>query len=260
MLVVSALSGITNLLTAVADESDVAKRSTLLAEITQRHRDLMAELNLTECALLQGHLSSLELFVSGLAYPVPPSDRALLLAHGELMSSSIGFQALDSRGFSACWQDARKMLKAVAGMEQNPLAVRCDDEADESLQQQLLSQGSLHITQGFIASGKDGQTCLLGRGGSDTSAAYLAARLQAAALEIWTDVPGMFTADPRVVPDARLLCSLGYREAQELASMGAKVLHPPSIQPARRHRIPLYIKDTGRPSANRTLITAGSMW
>ncbi|HET6566187.1 MAG TPA: bifunctional aspartate kinase/diaminopimelate decarboxylase, partial [Xanthomonadales bacterium] len=107
----------------------------------------------------------------------------------------------------------------------------------------------------FIVRDTAGNTCLLGRGGSDTSAAYFAARLQAAALEIWTDVPGMFTADPRVVPDARLLNSLGYREAQELASMGAKVLHPPSIQPARRHNIPLYIKDTGNPGATGTLIS-----
>jgi len=95
-----------------------------------------------------------------------------------------------------------------------------------------------------------------GRGGSDTSAAYLAARLQACALEIWTDVPGIFSADPRVVPEARLLKRLSYSEAQELASMGARVLHPPSIQPARRHGIPIYIKDTNRPEEPGTHIGA----
>ena len=118
----------------------------------------------------------------------------------------------------------------------------------------LVREGSVHITQGFIAPGPEGTTCLLGRGGSDTSAAYLAARLQAARLEIWTDVPGIFSADPRVVPEARLLNRLSYSEAQELASMGAKVLHPPSIQPAQRHDIPVYIRDTNRPDEPGTCI------
>ena len=107
------------------------------------------------------------------------------------------------------------------------------------------------ITQGFIASDEDGNTVLLGRGGSDTSAAYLAAKLRAQRLEIWTDVPGMFSANPRSTPSARLLRSLHYDEAQEIATSGAKVLHPRCILPARQYRIPLHVYATQVPDCPR---------
>ncbi len=257
LVVVSALSGVTDLLTALAESSDPDERSLLLAEIKARHLNLMADMRAQPAdELFTRHWQSLQALASSCKFPQNSSDRAALLAHGELLSSSIGVLAFSTQGQKICWQDAREFLHAAPGADSNPLAVRCSDDAQPALQSLLASQGDLHITQGFIASGRNGSTCLLGRGGSDTSAAYFAARLQAAALEIWTDVPGMFTADPRVVPDARLLNSLGYREAQELASMGAKILHPPSIQPVRRHNIPLYIKDTSRPGATGTLISA----
>jgi diaminopimelate decarboxylase/aspartate kinase len=149
------------------------------------------------------------------------------------------------------------MLQALPATS-DLLTARCGDEPDPRLAQRLVGEGDLHITQGFVAAGPKGETCLLGRGGSDTSAAYLAARLAAEALEIWTDVPGIFSADPRIVPEARLLRRLSYSEAQELASMGAKILHPPSIQPARRHGIPVFIKDTNRPGEPGTRIVARS--
>jgi len=257
LVVVSALSGVTNLLTALAECKDPGEQNSLLAEIKARHLSLMADMGAQPAdELFTRHWQSLLALVHSCKFPLHARDRAALLAHGELLSSSIGVLAFSTQGQKICWQDAREFLHAAPGADSNSLAVRCSDDAEPALQALLANQGELHITQGFIASGQDGSTCLLGRGGSDTSAAYFAARLQATALEIWTDVPGMFTADPRVVPDARLLNSLGYREAQELASMGAKVLHPPSIQPVRRHNIPLYIKDTSRPDATGTLINA----
>jgi len=256
LLVVSALSGITNLLTTLAESSTPADREQLLTEIESRHHALLADLKMPVSELFNTQWQSLQLLSKSIGYPAKAGDRAALLSHGELLSSSIGVLAFQAKGKTICWQDARQLLRASPDAESNPLSVRCSDESDPEVQALLASQGGLHITQGFIASDSNGSTCLLGRGGSDTSAAYFAARLQAAALEIWTDVPGMFTADPRVVPDARLLNSLGYREAQELASMGAKVLHPPSIQPVRRHNIPLLIKDSGRPEAAGTLISA----
>jgi len=257
LVVVSALSGITDLLTRLAQESEECARMEILREIEQRHRDLINELALDAYPEFQKHWESLLGLVSQPGATVSPGKRALLLAHGELMSSALGKRALESLGPGAVLQDARDWLQASAGSEATPLAVRCNDDEDSELERRLAEQGAVHITQGFIVSGPDGQTCLLGRGGSDTSAACFAARLQAAALEIWTDVPGMFSADPRVVPDARLLNSLGYQEAQELASMGAKVLHPPSIQPARRQEIPVYIKDTHRPEFSGTCISWG---
>src|SRR6185312_1938021 len=110
------------------------------------------------------------------------------------------------------------------------------------------------ITQGFIARNASGGTVLLGRGGSDTSAAYFGALLRASRVEIWTDVAGMFTADPRRVPNARLLRRLDYEEAQEIATTGAKVLHPRCLSPCRRARVPLLIKDTQRPQLQGTVI------
>ncbi|MCH8134544.1 MAG: aspartate kinase [Proteobacteria bacterium] len=112
------------------------------------------------------------------------------------------------------------------------------------------------MTQGFIASNSNGETVLLGRGGSDTSAAYFAAKLQATRLEIWTDVPGMFTADPRYVHSARLLAELHFDEAQELASTGSAVLHPRCISPLRRHKIPLFIRCTSKPELPGTQVYA----
>lgn len=256
LVVVSALSGVTNLLTSLADSDQLADRERLLAEIEARHQALLLSLQVQATELFGRQWQSLVTQVETRNFPLNARDRAALLAHGELLSSAIGNLAFASQGLTIHWQDARQLLQAAQGADSNPLSVRCSDDADPKMRSTLASQGDIHITQGFIARDGEGATCLLGRGGSDTSAAYFAARLQAAALEIWTDVPGMFTADPRVVPDARLLNSLGYREAQELASMGAKVLHPPSIQPVRRHNIPLYIKDTGRPAANGTLISA----
>ena len=112
------------------------------------------------------------------------------------------------------------------------------------------------ITQGFIASDAAGDTVLLGRGGSDTSAAYFAAKLLALRLEIWTDVPGLFSANPRATPQARLLRSLHYDEAQEIASSGAKVLHPRCILPAKAQRIPIAIYATHSPLLEGTHISA----
>ena len=114
------------------------------------------------------------------------------------------------------------------------------------------------ITQGFIARDSDGNTCLLGRGGSDTSASYLGAKIRAKQIEIWTDVPGMFSANPRATPTARLIRALHYDEAQEIATSGAKVLHPRCLLPARQYQIPLYVYATQTPDLEGTLITGES--
>jgi bifunctional diaminopimelate decarboxylase / aspartate kinase len=258
LIVVSALSGVTNLLSRVADGASAPERDAVREELAEKHEGLAAALGIELSAAFRAHWERL-LGLLGAAGPrLEDARRAELLAHGELLSSSIGQQALAAAGLHCAWQDARGLLHAAGGAQLDVLAARCGDEADPRLAQRLSRRGRLHITQGFIAAGPGGATCLLGRGGSDTSAACLAARLSASALEIWTDVPGMFSADPRTVPEARLLRSLSYSEAQELASMGAKVLHPPSIQPARRHGIPLWIKDTNRPDEPGTRIAARS--
>lgn len=258
LVVVSALSGVTNLLNRVADGLPATERDAARDELADQHEGLAAALGVEPSATFCSHWDRLLSLLEAAGPRLDDGRRAELLAHGELLSSSIGQQALAAAGLDCVWQDARELLRAIVRSSFDPLAARCSDEADPQLAERLSGQGRLHITQGFIAAGPDGLVCLLGRGGSDTSAAYLAARLSAAELEIWTDVPGMFSADPRTVPEARLLRSLSYSEAQELASMGAKVLHPPSIQPARRHGIPVWVKDSNRPDEPGTRIAARS--
>ncbi|MCW8873663.1 MAG: bifunctional aspartate kinase/diaminopimelate decarboxylase [Xanthomonadales bacterium] len=257
MIVVSALSGVTNLLSRLADGVDESEKAAIRAELTTQHQELITALGLEPWAEYGRHWDSLLAALGDAGPKMKDEQRACLLAHGELLSSSIGRAVLAAKGLDTVWQDARKLLQTTSAST-SVLAARCDDHSDPRLANRLAAEGSVHITQGFIASGADGQTCLLGRGGSDTSAAYFAARLSASALEIWTDVPGIFSADPRAVPEARLLRRLSFSEAQELASMGARVLHPPSIQPARRHGIPVFIKDTNRPAEPGTQIAARS--
>jgi bifunctional diaminopimelate decarboxylase / aspartate kinase len=130
-----------------------------------------------------------------------------------------------------------------------------DTHAADDFAQRFGAQPTrLLISQGFIARHADGGTAILGRGGSDTSAAYFGALLKARRVEIWTDVPGMFSANPREVPDARLLTRLDYAEAQEIATTGAKVLHPRSIAPCRDTGVPIVILDTERPDLPGTRI------
>ena len=258
LVVVSALSGVTNLLSRLADGVPEADRVAIRNELADKHQNLHAALGIQPSPDFTLHWNRLSSLTAAAGPRLADPDRAVLLAHGEMLASCLGQRALEKQGLEASWQDARGLLRTAGVQVRDVLAARCDDEKDPGLARQLGASGRLHITQGFIAAGPDGETCLLGRGGSDTSAAYLAARLGAERLEIWTDVPGIFSADPRVVPDARLLRRLSYSEAQELASMGARVLHPPSIQPARRHGIPVWIKDTNRPNEPGTKIVARS--
>jgi diaminopimelate decarboxylase/aspartate kinase len=183
---------------------------------------------------------------------------AEVLAQGELLSSTLGVLYLRSRGLDVAWADARDTLQATSLPNQNEwsrrLSVSCRYRGDAKLRQEFGGGARLLVTQGFIARAEDGGTAILGRGGSDTSAAYFGALLQARRVEIWTDVPGMFSANPRRVPDARLLSRLDYEEAQEIASTGAKVLHPRCIHPCREARVPLWIRDTSRPDLAGTVI------
>ena len=164
-------------------------------------------------------------------------------------------------GLGTAWVDAREVLargtRATArSSEADFLSATCDFAPDARLQAQWRALDQVIITQGFIAADEAGDTVLLGRGGSDTSGSYFAAKLAAARLEIWTDVPGMFSANPRAVPTARLLRALHYDEAQEIASNGAKVLHPRCVLPVRQYQIPLHVYATQAPGLEGTVVSA----
>ena len=183
------------------------------------------------------------------------------MANGELMATEIGSRFLKSQGIDVTWMDARDMLSAEdrgASAKASVLSATCSFAPDAALEQRLDASTPVVITQGFIARDSEGNTCLLGRGGSDTSAAYLGAKIRAKQIEIWTDVPGMFSANPRSTPTARLIRALHYDEAQEIATSGAKVLHPRCLLPARQYQIPLYVYATQTPDLEGTLITGES--
>ncbi len=263
LVVVSALSGVTNELTAIADgAADAVER---VDKLEQRHRDFVTELELSADAVLGERLSALR----ALATDTRARERALdwqaeVLAQGELLSSTLGAAYLQASGLDFGWMDARQWLQASALPNQTAwaqrLSVSCSTVPSEDWRRDFCRQPArLLLTQGFIARHADGGTGVLGRGGSDTSAAYFGALLGAQRVEIWTDVPGMFSANPREVPDARLLTRLDYQEAQEIATTGAKVLHPRSIKPCRDAGVPMAILDTERPELPGTSIDGGAI-
>ena len=261
VVVHSALKGISNLLAQALDDAIHEDPDETLAAIREQHQSLADELGLDGDALLGDSLHELEQLVAGvrLVREVSVRVRVRVMAIGELMATRLGASWLESRGVAVEWRDARDFLttcqRGGSKRGRDYLSATCDYAADPELQQSLASSGKVVLTQGFIARNRSGETVLLGRGGSDTSAAYVAARLQARRLEIWTDVPGMFTADPRLVPSARLLVALRYDEAQELASAGSSVLHPRCISPLRPHGIPLFIRSTMAPHIHGTVIS-----
>ncbi|MCM2335405.1 MAG: bifunctional aspartate kinase/diaminopimelate decarboxylase [Pseudomonas sp.] len=262
LVVVSALSGVTNELQAISSGSDVDAR---IAALVDRHRAFCAELELDPDPVLGERLAALQ----ALGRDPRAASRTLdwqaeVLAQGELLSSTLGAAYLRAQGLDFGWCDAREWLDAVSLPNASPwaqrLSVNCRHEGVDAFASRFGRQPArMLLTQGFIARHGDGGTAILGRGGSDTSAAYFGALLKAARVEIWTDVPGMFTANPREVPDARLLTRLDYAEAQEIATTGAKVLHPRSIAPCRDANVPMAILDTERPDLPGTRIDAAAV-
>jgi diaminopimelate decarboxylase/aspartate kinase len=261
-LVASALSGISNQLEEMLALAVEDRHEPILAAIRERHLELGSALGLDAEALLGGDFEELTrlTLAASLLREAGPRLRARILAAGELMSTRLGAAFLRSRGIPTAWLDARSCLVAREDPRIGPrayLSATCEQERDADLLERLAGEpAAVVLTQGFIARNAGGETVLLGRGGSDTSAAYFAARLGAARCEIWTDVPGMFTANPALLPSARLLRALDYGEAQEIATTGAKVLHPRAIPPLRRHRIPLWILSADRPDVPGTVVSA----
>jgi len=262
LIVHSALNGVSNALEEVLTSAVNGDPSDALQNIRKQHYDLAAELGLDGPSMFDETLHELDQLVAGvrLVREVSVRVRVRIMALGELMATRLGAAYLAAQSLPVQWIDARDLLTSSSrGKGQTAssyLSATCEFEADENLQSTLQAYGKVILTQGFIARNKHGETVLLGRGGSDTSASYFAAKLQARRLEVWTDVPGMFSADPKVVPSARLLVALHYDEAQELASAGSSVLHPRCIAPMRESAIPIFIRSTGSPEISGTVISS----
>ena len=260
LLVCSAVSGITNALEALADHAHNYDAGEVLS-IQERHRRLSADLEIEAEDLINSAGEEISRLLAQISNAPDQNCRdaavASLLSMGEWMSTRIGERYL-ARTLSVEWVDARQALQALpepgTSTRRSRLSARCQSGADPVLVQNWLKKPALLITQGFVAEHPEGGTALLGRGGSDTSAALLASRVEAAHVEIWTDVPGLFSADPRVIPGARLLQELNYDEALEMAASGAKVVHSRCIRAAADANIPVLIRDLGQPGFPGTTI------
>ncbi|MFO1508606.1 MAG: bifunctional aspartate kinase/diaminopimelate decarboxylase [Steroidobacteraceae bacterium] len=262
LIVHSALSGITDRLERLLEGALAGAHTPILDDIENRHRVLAADLGVAVGDTVQRHFDDLRQLAAGVALvrEVSARTRARVMSTGELMATELGAAYLRAQGLDVRWADARRLLRADeregASAKARALSATCEFAPDDGLARELAAASRIAITQGFIASDGEGHTVLLGRGGSDTSAAYFAAKLRAQRLEIWTDVPGMFSANPRMTPAARLLKALHYDEAQEIATSGAKVLHPRCILPVRQYGIPLSVHDTHHPDLVGTVISA----
>lgn len=262
LVVHSALRGITDLLEGLPEAALRDEAAPVLEALEERHRALALELELEDGVVaeaLDGELVRLRELARGMTLlrEVTPRVRAEILSAGERLATRLGAAFLSREGIPVTWLDVRELLPSLPGDPDDPgswLSAECSSASDPALQALLDGVEGIPLTQGFTARNPDGDTVVLGRGGSDTAAAYLAGRVDAQRLEIWTDVPGMFTADPRVVPSARLLKELDYREAQEVATTGSKVLHPRCIPAVRERNIPIEIHSTLTPEAEGTRI------
>jgi diaminopimelate decarboxylase/aspartate kinase len=259
LVVCSALATVTNRLEGLVEAAMRGEDTTpVWSDLLSVHRELAVAMGLDPAPLLGAEIRNLQSWASGLGREWTPRDRAHLLAHGEFLSTKLGAAFLKKSGCDVARVDARELLCALPGGERDEryLSASCAAERSEQAQERLAAETArVVVTQGFIARGGDVETVLLGRGGSDASAAYLAAAIDAEAVEIFSDVPGLFTADPRVCPEARLLRRTSYAEAESLSALGVKALHPRTIQPLRERGIPLHLGATALPDERGTRIT-----
>ena len=263
-VVVSAMSGVTDSLLKVAADASAARADDALggvAKIRERHlvaaRELApgnggleAEIN-EQCDQLVAVVRTL-VEVRELS----PSMSDIVAAVGELLSSRLVAAAVAHAGLPGTWVDARRaIITNDDHMSARPLAVETN-AALRSTVGTAVAAGQVPVLGGFVASTPDGHTTTLGRGGSDYSGALVGAGIGAKEIQIWTDVDGMLTADPRVVATPRLVPHLSFAEAAELAYFGAKVLHPATILPAVEHDIPVRILNSRSAHGSGTVITA----
>ena len=266
VVVVSALAGATDALLAAADaaaDGDPRATAPSLDALLERHARIANQLARPEARrLLLGELAAARREIARLLDRVEqePDRRAVLrdeiASYGERLSASLVAAALTGAGMAGCYVDSRHCLTTDATHGRaNPLLPVTIQRTRAALTP-LLEDGLVPVLGGYIAATADGITTTLGRGGSDYSAALVGAALDAHEIQIWTDVSGVLTADPRVVPGARTVSSLSYAEAAELAYFGAKVLHPKTIQPAMERDIPVRICNSRAPRDAGTVVTA----
>ena len=261
IVVVSALGGTTDLLIEAgrAAAAGLSDYRTHLRQLELRHleavRSLLPVSKQSEVlSFVKSYCNELETLCDGIFALSELSDRTLdrLMSYGELLASGLLAAALRSHGTPHLWHDSRQLIRTNS---QHGFAAVDVALTNLQIREFVAAQpASLYVVPGFIGSDAQGATTTLGRGGSDYTAALFAGALAAERLEIWTDVSGMMTADPRLVSAARPIPRISYQEAMELSHFGAKVLYPPTIQPVMSQGIPLWIKNTFAPDDAGTLV------
>ena len=262
ILVASAISGCTDTLIKIgtlASQRDEGYKG-LIDELQEKHHVIIRDFLPLEkqaesqeiCDALFDSLRSIAqgVFLLG---ELSPASLDAIQGFGELWSTKILATKLASIGIATKWIDSRNIIRTVAKGDKNIVDVqKTYSRINEMVENNPITQ--LFVLPGFIASDKQGRTTTLGRGGSDYTASLYAVGCKARVLEIWTDVSGMMTSNPKVVPTARTISNISYKAALELSHFGAKVIYPPTIQPVVAEGIPIYVKNTFDPQASGTLI------
>ncbi|OOF68327.1 lysine-sensitive aspartokinase 3 [Rodentibacter caecimuris] len=257
VVVLSASAGITNLLVELANGIDTKQRCQTIAKVREIQENILCELQNDQLVrpIIEKYIENIEYLAEAASLATSNALSDELISHGEMMSTQIFIQVLRELNIQATWLDVRNIIstndnfgKAVPNDEQTQI------NSDRSLKP-LIERGELVITQGFIGREHNGKTTTLGRGGSDYSAALLAEILNAKEVQIWTDVAGIYTTDPRIVHQAKRIDTISFAEAAEMATFGAKVLHPATLLPAVRSNIPVYVGSSKTPQAGGTWVT-----
>ncbi|MDQ1212707.1 lysine-sensitive aspartokinase 3 [Pantoea anthophila] len=255
LVVLSASAGITNLLVSLAEGQPAAQRAVLLDDIRRIQYAIVDRLQ--RPAVIRDEIDRMIDNISMLSEAASLATSSALtdelVSHGELMSSLLFVEILRERQVNAEWFDVRRVLRTDdrfgrAVPDVDVLATQATEQLQPRIAQALV------VTQGFIGSESEGRTTTLGRGGSDYTAALLGEALHAARVDIWTDVPGIYTTDPRVVPTAKRIDEITFEEAAEMATFGAKVLHPATLLPAVRRGIPVFVGSSKDPAAGGTRV------
>ncbi|WP_333005437.1 lysine-sensitive aspartokinase 3 [Vibrio coralliilyticus] len=256
LVVSSACSGVTNLLVELANGvQDQTERSAILTKLASIHDAVLNQLE--DATQAASEVYSILDTVTSLAEAASIQSSTKMTDHlvacGELMSTHLLAQLMKERGINAVRFDIRDVLRTDGNFgKAEPELATIRQQAQASLIP--LCQQQVVVTQGFIGADADGNTTTLGRGGSDYSAALIAEAVEALGLEIWTDVPGIYTTDPRIAPKASPISEISFSEASEMANFGAKILHPSTLIPALRHDIPVFVGSSKQPEKGGTWI------
>jgi aspartate kinase len=266
LVVVSAMGGVTDklvLLSQAAAHNDLVSANSLLDEIRARHTSAAAEMLSSSAAAtfadgLDSSLAEAAALTAQIAAngSITPGEHSQILSFGEVLSSVLVAAAFAALGIPSAHADSRQLIVTNG---QHPAAIPLPSATRSKLVEAipaLLDKGLVPVMGGFIASSESGEVTTLGRGGSDYSAAIIGAALSANRIEIWTDVNGILTTDPRICSKAQRIAEISFHEATELACFGAKVLHPATLLPAVEHDIPVAVLNSHKPQEPGTIIRA----